>query len=301
MMRVNLHPEGPEFSRIISGMWRLKNWNMSEAGLKQYVHTCIDNGITTFDHADIYGCYSCQDIFGQLLKNDPGLRSKVELVSKCGIMLKCEKYPEQILGYYDTSKSHIISSVENSLRSLGTDYLDLLLIHRPDPLMDPNEIAEAFMELEAGGKVKYFGVSNFTTSQYEMLQQSCAFPLVTNQIEFSLMRTAPIYDGVLDQAIKFFSRPMIWSPLAGGNIFSPSDERAGRIYNELITIKEEIKAESIDQVALAWILKHPSQPLLVLGSGKIERILSQSESLSINLSREQWFRLLKASHGHDVP
>lgn len=300
-MRQLLHPDGPEFSKFIAGMWRLRNWNLSAKELETYIKTCIDNGITTFDHADIYGCYSCENIFGQVLHKFPELRSRIELVTKCGIMLKCEKTPTRKLGYYDTSAKHILQSANKSLKELSTDYLDLLLIHRPDPLMDPEEIAAAFYELKSSGKVKYFGVSNFTTSQYDMLQAYCDFPIVTNQIEFNLFHTQPIYDGTLDQSIKYQARPMIWSPLAGGRIFNPEDERAHRVNNELNIIREEVNAEGIDQVAITWLLKHPSKPFIVLGSGQIGRILSQAESAKIDLSREQWFRLLKASHGHDVP
>ena len=300
-MRQLLHPDGPEFSKFIAGMWRLRNWNLSENELEHYINTCIDNGITTFDHADIYGCYSCENIFGQVLKKHPEVRSRIELVSKCGIMLKCEKTTDRKLGYYDTSAKHIIQSAENSLKALNTDFLDLLLIHRPDPLMDPEEIASAFYELKSAGKVKHFGVSNFTVSQYDMLQAYCDFPIVTNQIEFNLFYTQPIYDGTLDQSIKYKAYPMIWSPLAGGRIFKPEDERSHRVYNELNIIREEVNAEGIDQVAIAWLLKHPSRPFIVLGSGQINRILSQARSGKVELSREQWFRLLKASHGHDVP
>lgn len=300
-MKNKIHPEGPELSRFVSGMWRLRSWGLTTNDLSDYINKCIEHGVTTFDHADIYGCYSCQDIFGEVLKQKLVKRENIELVSKCGIMLKCEKTPDQKLGFYDTSKKHIIQSAENSLQSLGTDYLDLLLIHRPDPIMDPSEIADAFSTLKNDGKVKYFGVSNFTTSQINMLQSYLNFPLVTNQIEYSVVYTHPIYNGVLDQALEKRMSPMIWSPLAGGRIFNPQDERDWRVFNELNIIKEETGADTADQVALAWILKHPSKPLIVLGSGKIERIVSQLKASEIELTREQWFRILKASHGHDVP
>jgi predicted oxidoreductase len=254
-------------------------------------------GLTTFDHADIYGGNTCEAIFGRALGRMSSLRAAMHIVSKCGIKL----VPQHRIKSYDTSKAHIIASAENSLKALQTDYLDLLLIHRPDPLMNADEVAEAFTELWEDGKVLHFGVSNFVNHQFSLLDSRLSeFDLITNQIEFSVLHTDPLHDGALDWCQMLGLAPMIYSPLGGGRLFDPGDARGKRVYDELARVGEELGA-GVDQVALAWILAHPSNPVVVLGSGKIERLAAAAESESLNLSREQWFSILKASAGDDVP
>ncbi len=206
-----------------------------------------------------------------------------------------DKKPEHRIKHYDTSKAHIISSAEQSLRNLNTDRIDLLLIHRPDPLMNADEVADAFITLKETGKVLRFGVSNFTTSQFELLASRLSFPLITNQVEFSVLHTQPIYDGVFDQCQRLRISPMAWSPLGGGRLFKSQDEQATRVRAALETVGEELGGLTIDQVAMTWIATHPSRVVPITGSGKIENIRLAFEACKVKLSRQQWFTILAAS------
>lgn len=289
MQRATLHPQGPEFSRIISGAWR---WHtVSPETIERLIHTSLNEGITTFDHADIYGDHSNEELFGRALKKDPGLRSKMELVTKCGIKFRSDKRPATWMKHYDTSKEHITWSVENSLKMLGTDHLDLLLIHRPDPLLNPTEVAEAFDQLKQQGKVLHFGVSNFTRPQFYMLQSHLPMPLVTNQIEISLSRTEPLFNGDLDLLMEERASAMAWSPLGGGKLVANDRELFGKAskYNA-----------SYSQLSLAWLLKHPSNIFPVIGTTKPERISEAAKSIDINLDRQDWFEMLQWATGREV-
>lgn len=289
------------FPKFITGFWRLAGWNMRGNDLLSFVKQNLDLGIDWFDHADIYGGYSCEAIFGEALALEPGLRNHFRLITKCGIKLKEGRFPDLRLNYYDTGKEHIIASVEFSLKNLHTDHIDLLLIHRPDPLMDADAVAEAFTELKNSGKVLSFGVSNFTPFQVDLLASRLPFELVANQVEFSVMYVNPAHDGTLDQCQQRRIAPLAWSPLAGGRLFNEQSEQAGRIRETLNTISYELGGASYDQIALAWVMKHPSQVIPVLGSGNIQRIENAVKALDIQLTREQWFMLWVASVGHRVP
>lgn len=294
-----IHPGGPELSKISGGMWRLHSWDMKLNERISFVEKCIDLGITTFDHADIYGDYGNEALFGEILKKRPGIREQIQIVTKCGICLPGNSRTGFHIQHYNTSGEHIRNSIEQSLKNLHTDFLDLVLIHRPDPLMDASEAADTFMQLIAEKKINHVGVSNFTPSQYDLFQNKLDHPLVTNQVECSLLHINPLYDGTLDQAQKVDASPMIWSPFAGGRLFHEQSERAHRIRNQLHLLSDKYDS-SIDQLALAWLLKHPSNPFPVVGTGKIERIKSAAEAVNITLDRQDWFTLLKASRGHDV-
>lgn len=285
------------FSRLIHGCWRLADWGYSPEQLLSLIEFCLERGITTFDHADIYGDYTCESRFGEALALKPSLRGQIEIVTKCGIKLP-SKYGMKL---YDTSKNHIIASVEQSLRHFHTDYIDVLLIHRPDPFMNPEEVAEAFLQLKQDGKVRYFGVSNFKRSQWEMLQSYLPFPLVTNQIEVSAYRLENLEDGTVDLCLEKRVPPMVWSPLAGGAIFSADDDRAVRLRRTLEQVQEELGAGTIDEVLYAWLLVHPARMMPIVGSRKRERIERAVRALSLPLSRVQWFAILQSSMGHDVP
>lgn len=299
--RVELTPGGPELSQLVAGMWRLVKWPLRGEALRTYIHAALDLGITSFDHADIYGDYSCEAIFGEALAPEPGLRSRLELVSKCGIKLLSDKHPAHKVKHYDTSRDHIIASAENSLRLLQTDYLDLLLIHRPDPLMDADEVAGAFVALREAGKVRHFGVSNFSPAQFELLTSRLPFPLVTNQIELSVLHVQPLHDGTMDQLQRLRVSPMAWSPLGGGSLFWSDDVRAARVRETLARIGEELGGATLDQVALAWLLAHPGRMLPVLGTGKRERLEAAVAAQSLSLTRQQWFAVWEASAGREVP
>jgi predicted oxidoreductase len=210
--------------------------------------------------------------------------------------------PHHTVHSYDTRKAHIVASAENSLKKLRTDYLDVLLVHRPDPLMDADEVAEAFTELYEAGKVLHFGVSNFTTTQFSLLDSRLTdFDLVTNQIEFSVMHMEPLTDGTLDWCQMLRIAPMAWSPVGGGDLFNGHSEQAVRLRQTMNQIGSELGGASLDQVALAWILKHPSVCMPVLGTGKLERIRAAVNAEKLELSHEQWFRIWEASAGHEVP
>jgi len=297
VQRITLAPQGPEFSRFVMGYWRLMDWNMSPLQLASFIEEHLDLGITTVDHADIYGGYQCEAAFGEALKLVPALRQRMEIVTKCGIATTAK--PENTLGHYITDSAHIIKSAEQSLVNLATDHIDLLLIHRPDPLMDADEVAEAFLNLHQSGKVRHFGVSNFTPAQFALLQSRQPFTLATNQVEISPVHQPLLLDGTLDQLQQLRIRPMAWSCLGGGRLFN--DDEFQPLRDELETVARELNAESIEQVVYAWILRLPSKPLPIIGSGKIERVRSALAAEELQMSRQQWFRIRKAALGYDVP
>ncbi|HDV8500340.1 aldo/keto reductase family oxidoreductase [Enterobacter bugandensis] len=297
VQRITLAPQGPEFSRFVMGYWRLMDWNMSPLQLASFIEEHIDLGVTTVDHADIYGGYQCEAAFGEALKLVPALRERMEIVTKCGIATTAK--PEHALGHYITDSAHIIKSAEQSLVNLATDRIDLLLIHRPDPLMDADEVAEAFLSLHQSGKVRHFGVSNFTPAQFALLQSRLPFTLATNQVEISPVHQPLLLDGTLDQLQQQRIRPMAWSCLGGGRLFN--DDAFQPLRNELETIALELNAQSIEQVVYAWILRLPSKPLPIIGSGKIERVRSALAAEELQMTRQQWFRIRKAALGYDVP
>lgn len=290
-----------EFSRIVHGYWRLMDWNISNRDLVNLIEEVYDLGITTVDHADIYGNFCCEEKFGEALKLKKGLREKLQIVTKCGIKFPSENRPENKSHCYDTSKEHIIKSAERSLKNFNTDYLDVLLIHRVDALLNPEEVAEAFTKLNNEGKVRYFGVSNFLPAQFNMLNSYLDNKLITNQVEISPLCLNAFEDGTLDLMLEKRIKPMAWSPLAGGRLFRGNDERALRVQKVLNKIKEEVSAKDIDEVAYAWLLMHPSKIMPIVGSGKIERIKSAIRATDIKLTRDQWFEIYVASRGVDIP
>jgi predicted oxidoreductase len=293
--------ENLTFSRISQGLWRLNEWRMSSQKLVHFVEEALEMEVTTFDIADIYGEYTCEVHFGKVFKLKPSLRKRMEIVTKCGIKIKCDKFPMRKIGHYDTGYDHIIASAEQSLKNLQTDYLDVLLIHRPDPLMNPAETARAFDDLHRAGKVRYFGVSNFNPMQFDMLQRHCTQRLVTNQVEFSPWCLEHIQNNNLEFFQKEGIIPMAWSPLAGGRLFDPRDIRGERLVMELEEVAAETGAYGIELVAYAWILKHPAKFIPIVGSGKIERLKRAVDALEVALTTEQWFRILVASQGHPMP
>jgi predicted oxidoreductase len=292
MQKIKIQPSGPILSRLAVGVWR---WHTLQTNqIEELINTSLSEGVSTFDHADIYGNYSCDEIFGSVLKTNPSLRNQLEIVTKCGIKLLSEKMPNHKIKHYDTSKEHIIWSVENSLKMLGTDRIDLLLLHRPDPLLNPIEVVEAFATLKKQGKVLHFGVSNFTPSQFEMLQSYLSFPLVTNQIELSLFNNAPFFDGTTDSLMKHQISPMAWSPLGGGKHFENET-----VMNRLNELAKEYDC-STTQLLLAWLLKHPSAVLPILGTTQVARITEGVKSVDIKLDKQHWFEMLKIARGKDV-
>ncbi|WP_368505640.1 aldo/keto reductase family oxidoreductase [Alkalihalophilus sp. As8PL] len=300
MERIQL-TEDLSFSRFVHGLWRLSDWNLTKEETLSLLLKTYEAGITTYDHADIYGSYTCEELFGEALALNPSLREKIEIVTKCGIVLESKNRPEHQSHHYNTSKEHIIASTERSLKNLQTDYIDVLLIHRPDPMMDPIEVAEAFTTLKKDGKVRAFGVSNFKDHQFTMLQSYLEEKLVTNQIEVSPYELENMDDGTLNLCLRERLTAMAWSPLAGGKLFTGTDEKSLRLRETLTKVQEEIGATGIDQVAYAWLLKHPAKMMPIVGSGNINRIKQAIDSKNMELNLDQWFEILHSSMGHDVP
>lgn len=305
VQRVTLSPDGPDVSRIAWGAWRIADDPAPSAtervrAVRLIIDTCLETGITTIDHADIYGGYRCEALFGEVLRDAPELRDRLEIVTKCGICLTDDARPSHRVKHYDTSPDHLATSVDRSLRNLGVDAVDLLLIHRPDPLMDPDDSAAALTQLRDAGKIRYAGVSNFTAEQFDLLQSRLDFTLVTNQIEVSPLTLSPLTDGTLDHCLARRLRPMAWSPLAGGRLWM-NDDRARRVLGMLETVAHRYPGTGADQVALAWLLRHPSGMVPVIGTGSVARIVSAARAVDLDLDRQSWFEIYEASLGGEVP
>jgi len=297
MNQPELCPGGPRLSAIVAGTWRMAEWGWDAQTRLRWIEQCLELGVSSFDHADLYGGYSVEGLFGEALALAPHLRERMQLVSKCGIQLRCDARPGNRIKHYDTSAAHIVRSVENTLRTLRTDRLDLLLIHRPDALMDADEVAGAFEALQAAGKVISFGVSNFTPAQFELLNSR--HELVTNQIELHPLHLAPLTDGTLDQCQRLRVRPMIWSPLAGGALLKGGGETERRVQAVLQTLGYALGV-SPATVALAWLLRHPSRPLPITGSHRIDALRDAVAALDVRLDVQQWTEVWSASTGREV-
>lgn len=295
---VSLAEGGPNLSAIVAGAWRMADWAFDVPARIRWIESSLDLGVTSFDHADIYGDYRVEGQFGEALAAVPGLRARMQLISKCGIKLVSRNRPTHGTKSYDTSSAHVTLSVENSLRALRTDHLDLLLIHRPDALMDPEALAATFADLRAAGKVLHFGVSNHSPSQLSLLNHRC--PVVTNQVELSPLHMAAFADGTLDQCIDLGLRPMIWSPLAGGRLFTAGDDQALRV-RTVLDVLGRAHGVSAATIAYAWILRHPSRPVPITGSRRIEALAEAVAALAVTLTSDEWYQVWEASAGHGVP
>jgi predicted oxidoreductase len=286
-----------ELSPIVAGLWRIVDWKLDVQERLRWIEQALELGITSFDHADIYGDYRAESLFGEALKTAPALRQRMQLVTKCGIRMRSAQRSYRIT-YYDTSAAYVRAQVEQSLRNLHTEQLDLVLIHRPDYLMDAATLADTFATLTREGKVAHWGVSNHSTSQFSLLHQHQ--PLVTNQIELSPLELGALDDGTLDQAQQLGLRPMIWSPLAGGRLFTGEDEQAQRVRSEMSAMAERYNI-SLTTLAFAWVLRHPSRPYPITGTGRIEGLRDAVAALRVQLDLEDWYAIWTASKGHPVP
>jgi len=285
------------FSRIIQGCMTWGAWGMqlSENEMTSTLHHCLEQGITTFDHADIYGDYTTENEFGKAFEQSGVQREDIQLISKCGIQYVGETRPHEIK-HYQYDAEYIIWSAEKSIKDLQADYLDLLLLHRPSPLMRPDEISKAVDVLTSEGKIKAFGVSNFTPSQTRLVASSTE--VNANQIEFSLTTHEALLNGSLDDMILSKITPMCWSPL--GKVFGTDDAQTRRIHDQLEDLTGKYNA-SKDQLLLAWILKHPSGIHPVIGTTTPDRISLAAKAQSIPLTEIDWFKMWVASMGHKVP
>lgn len=291
------------FSKVIQGFWRAHDWQWTPQELNRYLHELVERGITTMDHADIYGDYRCEGIFGEALKLSPELRDSIEIVSKCGIVLPSERLSWTTGHRYDHSRQHIKQSVDRSLQELNVDYLDSLLIHRPSPLMDPNEITDVLMDLVKAGKVKSFGVSNFNKSQYDLLNQCLVcdkLHITVNQLEVSPYTLDIMTDGTLNYMQQDNVKVMAWSPLAGGKLFDLADDKAKRIMAIIGPLAQKYQT-STSSIIMAWLNKHPAAILPVIGTHQISRVDEALAGFDITLSDQEWFDIYTASLGHDIP
>ncbi|WP_300586297.1 aldo/keto reductase family oxidoreductase [Marivita sp.] len=294
MDRVKLN-DALEMSRLVYGMWRLgDDADTSVDHIRNKISACLDQGITTMDQADIYGGYEAEEILGSALT--PELRNQIEIVTKCDIVAPVGRYANARVKYYDTSRAHILSSVDHSLRLMKIDHIDLLLIHRPDPLMDHHETGAALDEVVASGKVRAVGVSNFRPWDWELLQSGMKTQLVTNQIEISLLHHAPFTNGDIAFHQKNGQPPMAWSPLGGGALF---DTKLSGLHGALQKIATEHDVE-IAAVAVAWLLAHPACILPVLGTNNLDRIKRIGDAAKVQIDRETWFDLYTHALGHEV-
>jgi predicted oxidoreductase len=284
-------------SKIIIGCMSWGDWGkqLSFKEQTEMIQFCMENGNTIFDHADIYGDYTTEIGFGKAFIESKIKREEIQLISKCGIQYVGAIRNNKIK-HYNYSKDYIIWSAEKSLKNLKTDYLDTFLLHRPSPLMHPNEIAEAITYLQESGKIIQFGVSNFAPNQVDLISDK--IKVSVNQIEFSLTQHVAMLNGTLDQMLQNSIQPMSWSPL--GNIFKEENEQTSRIKKVLKTLSEKYSV-SEDVLLLSWILKHPANVSPVIGTTNKERIKNANKALDIKLELEDWFTLLTESQGHKVP
>lgn len=285
-----------ELSRLVYGMWRLgDDTDTSPAHIEAKIEACLEQGITTMDQADIYGGYAAEALFGNALTSAPHLKDKIEIVTKCDIVAPAGRYSDARVKYYDTSRVHILASVDHSLRLMGIDRIDLLLIHRPDPMMDARETGAALDEVVESGKVRHVGVSNFKLHDWNLLQSAMDTPLVTNQIEISLMHHVPFTNGDVAYLQERSVPPMAWSPLGGGALFENQPVMAA--------LRTVAQAQGVDEtaVAVAWLLAHPARILPVMGTNTLSRIKAFSDAAKVEMDRETWFELYTAALGHEVP
>ena len=301
--RHRLAAHGPEFSRLAYGTWRLLNdaTPPTPQSVLARLQRCADLGITTLDTAEIYGKYQVEEALGAALALDKGLRQRLEIVTKAGIYVPNAFHPARKVSYYDATGARLIKSLEKSLRFLGVDHVELLLVHRPDWLTHPDETAEGLNRLLKDGKIRSAGVSNYNVHQFDALNARMDQPLVTNQVEFSLLRMDPIFDGVLDQCIRLGIAPMAWSPLGGGRLVRADDEAGARVQQAVAEIAKRHGGATVDQVAYAWIMAHPSRPMPIIGSNQVERIERAAKAATIQLTREDWYALWTAARGKRIP
>lgn len=284
MKKIYLSDSGPKVSEAIYGFWRWKNEGSStQLLMEKTVNLCIELGINTFDHADIYGDFSMEEYFGKLIENKVVNRDEIVLFSKCGV-----RKTSKGLTYYDNSPKYLVESVENSLRKLKTDYLDIFLLYHIDPLSNPEETAQTLNSLVNSGKIKHIGVTNFSVFQHQLLESYLKRPIVTNHIELNLLNTSAIEDGRVDFIKQRFSKPLAWAPLAGGKILNGKNHKSEILRNKLQEIGANHNA-NIEQTAVAWLMQLGTLP--IIGTTSAERLRNAATAVDIKLSHEEWYEL----------
>ncbi len=282
MKKVYLSDSGPKVSEAIYGFWRWENLENTPAKMEQIINLCLELGINTFDHADIYGDFTIEEHFGKIISNKSFKREDIVLFSKCGI----RKSKNGKVNYFDNSRNYIVKSVENSLKNLKTDYLDIFLLNQSDFLADPEQTAMALSEVVNSGKVNHIGVANFTAFQHRLLASYLTIPIVTNHIELNLMNISAIEDGRLDFIKQSFSKPLAWAPLAGGEILDGKEGKSAVLKTKLEAVGKKYEA-NVEQTAVAWLMQLGTLP--IIGSLSEDRIRNAASASEIKLSREDWY------------
>jgi len=297
-------PNGRSLSRMAYGVWRLSEAHDSSVNTNlARIDVCLSQGITTFDHADIYGDYHCETLFGQAIKARPELSNQIEIVTKTDIMLLSSQWPDTRVKHYDTSAAHVTASVERSLARIGVEVIDLLLIHRPDPLMDAQALGACLDGLIDSGKLRGVGVSNFMPWDVDLLQSFMKHRLQTNQLELSLLNTAPFINGQLAHAQQHRMPVMAWSPLGGGRLYSQAASAgtaASRLAPRLSQLAQASGTDST-AVAMAWLMHHPVGVLPVMGSNQLDRMARFADAARVPMDRQTWYELYELANGHEVP
>jgi len=296
MERVTLSDD-VSLSRIVYGMWRLgDDADTSPAHVEAKIESCLAQGITTMDQADIYGGYMAEEILGAALRAAPALKDRIEIVTKCDIVAPVGRHEAARVKYYDTGRAHITQSVEDSLRLMGIETIDLLLIHRPDPLMDHHETGATLDDLVTSGKVRSVGVSNFRPWDWELLQSAMTTRLVTNQIEISVLAHHPFTNGDIAFLQRHGIPPMAWSPLAGGALFTPENKPT---HDRLAAIAARHDSD-VTSLVVAWLLAHPARIMPVMGTNSLDRIAQFGAAAKINIDRQTWYEIYTIVLGHEV-
>lgn len=301
MRRVSLRAGGAEFSRMAYGTWRLLATRPTAQEVNRRLHVCLECGITTIDTAEIYGRYEVEGLLGAALALSPGLRERLEIVTKAGIYVPCEALAACRTAHYDATGRRLAGSLEKSLRLLGTDRVDLFLVHRPDWLTRAEDTADGLDELLASGKIGAAGVSNYSAAQFELLNAHMRQRLATNQVEFHLLRPEPVTDGTFALCEGSGVAPMAWSPLAGGRLFAAGEPAAQRLAAAAEGMAARYGGATLEQLAYAWVMALPCGPLPVVGTNREERIRSAAAADGLRLEREDWYALWEAAQGRKVP
>lgn len=294
MEQIYLSDSGPKVSPAIYGFYRWNEVPDAAVKMEEIVRFCLEQGINTFDHADLYGHYQCEELFGKLIRDKAVRREEIVLFSKCGLNLPDSARPDIKFPYYNNSREHILESVENSLRRLHTDYIDIFLLHHFDPVANIEETAVTLQELKDSGKIKNIGLANFSVFQHQLLASLLRSPIVTNHVEINLLNTSALDNGQIDYIKQKFMRPLATSPLAEGRISNGTDPLAKAVRNELESLAPKYNAD-IESLAVAWLIKLGALPLI--GTTKVQRIKNIINSFSIDLERQDWFALYHAASG----
>lgn len=286
---------------MVYGTWRMLDGAHSSQDINRRLNRCVELGITALDTAEIYGGYAVEAALGDAMALSPGLHEKLRVITKSGIYVPNSKNPERTVGFYDASATQLKKSVEASLRLLGRDRIDLFLIHRPDWFSSIDDTAAGLNQLIRDGKIQHAGVSNYTPTQFAALNSRMDTGLLTNQVEFHLLKMEPIIDGTFDLCLQHRMRPMAWSPLAGGKLFDKNNPASVRLASVANSMSAKYGGATLEQLAYAWVMGHPSRPIAVIGTNKLERIESAVRAASLTLEREDWYALWVAAQGRNIP